>query len=128
MPVRRVPEGPAADVIRRTSAELRHAYANLKNGHVRHHATFADGLIAPQIKQLEDLVQGPLDGPAADAIRRISAELRHAYANLKNGQVLDHAAFADGLIAPQIGKLEDLAQGPRDGIDETDSPSAPKPF
>jgi hypothetical protein len=37
-----------------------------------------------------------------------SAELRHAYVNLKSGAVRDAHQFADGLIAPQIVKLEEV--------------------
>jgi hypothetical protein len=40
-----------------TVAQLRHAYANLKGGHVGDQAQFADGLISPQIESLERLLR-----------------------------------------------------------------------
>ena len=36
------------------------------------------------------------------------AGLRHAYANLVAGAVRDQKSFADGLIAPQIRRIEKL--------------------
>lgn len=36
------------------------------------------------------------------------AGLRHAYANLMAGAVKDQRSFADGLIAPQIRRIEEL--------------------
>jgi hypothetical protein len=36
------------------------------------------------------------------------AQLRHAYAKLKAGEVIRQAQFADGLIAPAIRALEEL--------------------
>ena len=38
----------------------------------------------------------------------ILAQLRHAYAQLKAGTVVKQPDFADGLIAPQIRKIEEL--------------------
>ena len=40
-------------------AQLRHAYAHLKAGRVKDQAKFADGLIAPAIEHLENLVREP---------------------------------------------------------------------
>ena len=34
------------------------------------------------------------------------ADLRHAYAQLIAGRVVDQTSFADGLIAPQIERIE----------------------
>jgi hypothetical protein len=42
----------------------------------------------------------------SDPLDVVVAQLRHAYAQLVGGQVRDHRAFADGLLAPQIRKLE----------------------
>ena len=39
----------------------------------------------------------------------IIAQLRHAYAQLKAGTVTRQEMFADGLLAPQIRRLEKLA-------------------
>jgi hypothetical protein len=37
-------------------AQLRHAYVQLKAGNVTHQAAFADGLVAPQIRIIERIV------------------------------------------------------------------------
>ena len=44
-------------------------------------------------------------------LERVSAELRHAYLNLVDGRVTEAGMreFADGLLAPQIRKLEEMA-------------------
>ncbi len=47
-------------------------------------------------------------------LERIAAELRHAYSHLVNGRVTDLSAFAEGLVAPQIRRIENLAGGPAD--------------
>lgn len=39
----------------------------------------------------------------------IIAQLRHAYTQLKAGTVVKQEQFAEGLIAPQIRRLEKLA-------------------
>lgn len=49
-------------VLEAVVAQLRHAYAQLKDGRAenwtqRRRMMFADGLIAPQIKRLEELMQ-----------------------------------------------------------------------
>ena len=44
----------------------------------------------------------------------IAAELCHAYSNLVNGRVTDLRTFADGLLAPQIRRLELLTVDPAD--------------
>jgi hypothetical protein len=36
----------------------------------------------------------------------VVAQLRHAYANLMTGRVIDQPQFARGLIAPQIERIE----------------------
>jgi hypothetical protein len=41
-------------------------------------------------------------------ITGVLAQLRHAYAQLAAGAVHDQKRFADGLIAPQIRRLEEL--------------------
>lgn len=48
----------------------------------------------------------------ATVTTRVSAQLRHAYHNLIDGRVYAAGvrSFADGLIAPQIRALEDLAR------------------
>jgi hypothetical protein len=43
------------------------------------------------------------------ALPYISAQLRHAYGHLVNGRATDLPRFADGLLAPQIKRLEALA-------------------
>ena len=37
-------------------SQLRHAYSLLVNGHVKNHKQFADGLIAPAIRLLENYI------------------------------------------------------------------------
>lgn len=62
-------------------------------------------------------------------LERIAAQLRHAYSHLVNGRVIDLHAFADGLLAPQIRRLERLATGPTDeALDRhLDAAAAPAP-
>ena len=48
---------------------------------------------------------------AADGLAGVIAQLRHANMQLAAGAVKDQKQFADGLIAPQIRKLEKLAHG-----------------
>lgn len=43
-------------------------------------------------------------------IDRIIAQLRHAYRQLVAGAVVDQKQFADGLLGPQIKRLEALAK------------------
>jgi hypothetical protein len=40
------------------------------------------------------------------------AQLRHAYAQLAAGEVVDQKAFADGLLAPAIKHLETKTEAP----------------
>jgi len=42
-------------------------------------------------------------------LENIIAQLRHAYSQLASGSVSNQKNFADGLIAPQIERLEELA-------------------
>lgn len=44
--------------------------------------------------------------PTRNEIRMALSQLRHAYAQLSAGVVKDQKQFADGLIAPQIRRLE----------------------
>lgn len=47
--------------------------------------------------------------PSVEFARELTfavANLRHAYANLAAGKVGDQKEFADGLIAPQIERIE----------------------
>lgn len=64
-------------------------------------------------------------------LERIGAELRHAYSHLVNGRVTDLRAFAEGLIAPQIRRIELLAGGPADasvdGVEPAEEQAAPSP-
>ena len=48
------------------------------------------------------------------------AGLRHAYANLMAGAVKDQKSFADGLIAPQIRRIEKLINAETDTDGETE--------
>ncbi len=57
----------------------------------------------------------------------IVAQLRHAYAHLVNGRVVDLHAFAEGLLAPQIRRLERLAEGPAEDRLESTPGAAPGP-
>jgi len=49
---------------------------------------------------------------ASEAVRKaissVTAELRHAYTHLAAGRVVDQKSLADGLLAPQIRRLEKL--------------------
>ncbi len=56
-----------------------------------------------------------------DELVAISAQLRHAYSHLVNGRVTDLRAFADGLLAPQIRRLELLAGSAADRLDQGDA-------
>jgi hypothetical protein len=64
-------------------------------------------------------------------LERIAAELRHAYSHLVNGRVTDLRAFAEGLVAPQIRRIELLAGGPADanadGVEPPEEQTAPSP-
>lgn len=64
-------------------------------------------------------------------LERIAAQLRHAYSHLVNGRVVDLRAFADGLVAPQIRRIEALAGSPVDAdVDRGGPPeesTAPSP-
>lgn len=64
-------------------------------------------------------------------LERIAAQLRHAYAHLLNGRVVDLHAFADGLIAPQIRRIEILAGSTADacvdGGEPPEEQAAPSP-
>lgn len=64
-------------------------------------------------------------------LERIAAELRHAYSHLVNGRVTDLRAFAEGLVAPQIRRIELLAGGPvdasADGGEPPEEQTAPSP-
>ncbi|MDE4914916.1 hypothetical protein [Methylobacterium sp. 092160098-2] len=64
-------------------------------------------------------------------LERIAAELRHAYSHLVNGRVTDLRAFAEGLVAPQIRRIELLAGGPvdasADGVGPPEQQAAPSP-
>jgi hypothetical protein len=42
-------------------------------------------------------------------IRRATAQLRHAYAQLLRSAVIDQASFAENLLSPEIKRLERLA-------------------
>lgn len=44
----------------------------------------------------------------ANEVAAVLAQLRHAYHNLIDGCVIDQKEFANGLIAPQIRRLEKL--------------------
>lgn len=44
----------------------------------------------------------------AQELSFVIAQLRHAYMQLKAGKVVKQEMFADGLIAPQIKRLEEL--------------------
>lgn len=44
-------------------------------------------------------------------ISAITAELRHAYSHLAVGRVVDQRSLANGLLAPQIRRLEALYSG-----------------
>jgi len=46
------------------------------------------------------------------ALEQVTAQLRHAYSQLVTGCVQNSLIFADGLIAPQIRKLESLLTAP----------------
>jgi hypothetical protein len=46
----------------------------------------------------------------AQQLKIVLGQLRHAYAHLVNGTVGDQRAFANGLIAPQIERLEAIAK------------------
>lgn len=46
-------------------AQLRHAYSLLMNGHLGNHQEFARGLIAPQIRHLEQLLRESTTAPVA---------------------------------------------------------------
>lgn len=39
-------------------------------------------------------------------LAHVIAQLRHAYSHLAAGRVTDQREFADGLLAPQIQRLE----------------------
>jgi hypothetical protein len=45
------------DDLKFTIAQLRHAYSNLVCGQVSNYKTFANGLIAPSIRSLEEAVR-----------------------------------------------------------------------
>lgn len=64
-------------------------------------------------------------------LERIGAELRHAYSHLVNGRVIDLRAFAEGLLAPQIRRIELLAGGPAnasvDGGEPPEEQATPSP-
>jgi len=67
-------------------------------------------------KPLEEIAKappGPGDEfhikPSVEFARELTfavAQLRHAYANLAAGKVVDQKEFADGLISPQIARIE----------------------
>jgi len=48
------------------SGQLRHAYMQLAKGRVRRQKMFADGLIAPVIRMLENATTSKIKGPAPD--------------------------------------------------------------
>ena len=49
------------------------------------------------------------DKEMVESLRFAAAQLRHAYTHLFNESVSDQAEFAKGLIAPQIKRLEAIA-------------------
>lgn len=54
-------------------------------------------------------------------LARIAAELRHAYSHLVNGRVTDFRSFADGLLAPQIRRLELMTENHADANVDADA-------
>ncbi len=58
--------------------------------------------------EAENLYWHGVNRRAIHDIDDVLAQLRHAYANLIERRVFDPVEFADGLIAPQIRRLEGL--------------------
>jgi hypothetical protein len=61
-----------------------------------------------RINQLEGALEKISKEQVIDILRSVTGQLRHAYMHLNNVSVIDQKSFADGLISPQIKKLEDL--------------------
>ena len=69
--------------------------------------------IVGALKDIAKAPPGPDDKfhikPSVEFVRELTfavAQLRHAYANLAAGTVVNQKEFADGLISPQIARIE----------------------
>lgn len=58
----------------RVVADLRHAYANSVNGHIGDQKSFAEGLLAPQIRMIESLLADTFANKAAERLKLLEAE------------------------------------------------------
>jgi hypothetical protein len=71
--------------------------------------------VVKALKEIAKADPGPGDQfhvkPSVEFARELTfavAQLRHAYANLAAGTVVDQKEFADGLISPQIARIEKM--------------------